>query len=62
MDNPETLATLGTRHSTKTNKTKNTTQETKKDEQQWPHPKTGGEHRCSLGYKFRKLNLQIFES
>ena len=30
MDNPETLSTLGTRHRTKTNKTKNTTQKTKK--------------------------------
>ena len=30
MDNPEMEATLGTRHRTKTNKTKTTTQETKK--------------------------------
>jgi hypothetical protein len=30
MDNPEMKATLGTRHWSKTNKTKTTTQETKK--------------------------------
>jgi predicted PhzF superfamily epimerase YddE/YHI9 len=31
MDNPHTHATLGTRHKTKTNKTKNTTQKTNFD-------------------------------
>jgi hypothetical protein len=30
MDNPETQTTLGTRHRTKTNKMKTTTQKTKK--------------------------------
>jgi hypothetical protein len=30
MDNPETHVALGTTHGTKTNKTKNTTQKTKK--------------------------------
>jgi len=31
IDNPETRATLATRHITKTNKTKNKTQKTKKE-------------------------------
>jgi len=43
MDNPETWATLGTRHRTMTKQNKNTTQKTEKDE----HQKTGGEPRCS---------------
>jgi len=33
MDNPETTETLGTRITTKTSKTKNTTQKAKEDEQ-----------------------------
>jgi hypothetical protein len=40
MNNPETRATLGTKHITNTNKTNNTKQKTKKDEQQEPQQKT----------------------
>jgi hypothetical protein len=41
MNNAETQATLDTRHKVKTNKTKNTTQKTKKDEQHGPPPING---------------------
>ena len=40
-DNPETQATLSTRHRMKTNKTKNTTQKTKKMSNTNPPNKTG---------------------
>ena len=40
MNNPEKRVTLGTKHITNTNKTKNTKQKTKKDEQQEPQQKT----------------------
>ena len=48
MDNPETLATLRIRHRTKTNKTKDTT-ETKRDEQQHgSHQNTRADFSSSL--------------
>jgi len=41
MGNLEKLATLGTRHKTKSNKTKNTTQKAKTNEQHGPYQKLG---------------------
>lgn len=41
MNNPETYDTLDRRHRVKTNKTKNTTQENKTDEQHRPTNNSG---------------------